>query len=312
MSGVLVSHIDDFLHAGDESFEHDILKPLGKRFLPGRFEEREFKYVGFNVVQDDRGITISMSEYVDKHKQDYSRCKSGTSGSQLSTTEQREFRQVIGRLNWVAQGAKPDKFFEVIDLSMKLKQASTKDLNVAKQIFFRLAEYESSVRFSALQGELWFSVYTDAALGNLSDGVSSTSGILVFLVDKFKHVCPISWRSNKIQRVVNSTLAAETLALQVGINEAIYLRHMLCEMMPEQDLPIDVYVDNRDIVDAIRSTKLVSDRRLRIDIAALKQTLELVRKVIWVPGPEQLANCLTKKGASSQDLMEIFRSGKLH
>ena len=311
LSGVLVSHIDDFLHAGDESFEHDILQPLGKRFLPGRLEEREFKYVGFNVVQDDDGISISMTEYVDKHKEDYSRCKSGTSGSQLSATEQQEFRQVVGRLNWVVQGTRPDKFFEVIDLSMKLKQASTRDLNVAKQTFLRLAEFESSIRFIALQGELWLSVYTDAALGNLSDGVSSTCGVLVFLVNRFG-VCPISWRSNKIQRVVTSTLAAETLALQVGINEAIYLRHLMCEMMPEQDLPIDVYVDNRSVVDAIRSTKLVSDRRLRIDIAALKQTLECIRKVIWVPGSEQLANCLTKKGASSLDLMEIFRSGKLH
>ena len=62
-----------------------------------------------------------------------------------------------------------------------------------------------------------------------------------------------------ISRVVRSSLAAETLALQEGIDEAIYLRHLLSEMMPEQSLPIDVHVDNKGLVDAVRSTKLVSE-----------------------------------------------------
>ena len=179
------------------------------------------------------------------------------------------------------------------------------------ETFSRLGESESVVRFTALVGEMCLSVYTDAALGNLSDGVSSTCGIIVLLTSS-TGVCPLSWRANKIKRVVRSTLAAETLAMQEGVDEAIYLQHLMSEVMPQEEIPIDIYVDNRSLIDAITSTKLVADRRLRIDIASLKQTLEKVRKVLWVPGQEQLADCLTKKGAYSDDLMEDFRSENMH
>ena len=219
---------------------------------------------------------------------------------------------MVGRLNWVAQGARPDKFFDVINLSMKLRQATVTDLNQANRTFIKLQEYHSLIRYPVLKGELKLIVFTDAALGNLEDNVSSTCGILVFLCDGLNQACPLSWRANKIRRVVNSTLAAETLALQEGIKEAIYIQTLLKEMLPSRSIPIDAFVDNKSLVDAIRSTKLVDDRRLRIDIGSLKQTLENeIRNIIWIPGDEQLANCLTKKGAKSDALLGVFHSGRL-
>ena len=194
---------------------------------------------------------------------------------------------------------------------MKLKHASVSDLLDARISFVRLSNLQSVVRFSKLEGEMWLTVFTDASLGNLSDGASSSSGILVFLRDNSGNVCPLSWRANKIKRVVRSTLAAETLALQEGIDEGLYLRHLMSEIL-QQSIPIDIYVDHKGVVDSIRSTKLVSDRKLRIDIASLKETLQEVRSVVWVPGPQQLANCLTKKGASCEDLHKIFTTGKLN
>ena len=170
---------------------------------------------------------------------------------------------------------------------------------------------ESNVRFSTLLSDLHFIVYTDAALGNLSDGVSSPAGILVFLSDGVKHSCPLSWRANKIRRVVRSTLAAETLALQEGIDEALYLQRLFTELMPSQKFPIDVYTDNQGVVDALCSTKLVDDRRLRLDMGSLRQTFERdVRKLVWIPSSLNLANCLTKKGACSNELLQVFHSGK--
>ena len=123
-------------------------------------------------------------------------------------------------------------------------------------------------------------------------------------------MAPISWRANKIRRVVSSTLAAEALALQEGIDESIYLQRMLSEM--SLAVPIHVYVDNRGLVDALHSTKLVQDRRLRIVIGALKQTMEReINAVKWCPGEHQLADCLTKKGAKGSQLLHVFQNGLL-
>ena len=312
LSGMLISHIDDFLHAGDMNFENSIMTPLRQRFVVGRVERDRFRYIGFDVTQGSSGVLMSMNSYVAKHQDDCQKLKTGGLDRQLCDTEQTAYRGIIGRLNWVAQGARPDKFFDVIDLSTKLKQATVKDLNHATKLFIKLQEYDSVVMFPTLHGDLSLKVFTDAALGNLSDQVSSTCGILVFLGDQFGNVCVLTWRANKIKRVARSTLAAEAMALQEGIDEAIYTRTLLSEMMPSMLIPIDVYTDNKSLVDSIRSTKLVDDRRLRIDMGALKQVLDShIRDIIWVPGERQLADCLTKKGAKCDALLGVFHSGKL-
>ena len=69
-------------------------------------------------------------------------------------------------------------------------------------------------------------VFTDAALGNL-EGSGSTGGKLILLSSSKGDLCPLSWHTNKIKRVVRSTLAAEMLSLQEGIDEAIYLRSLI-------------------------------------------------------------------------------------
>ena len=86
----------------------------------------------------------------------------------------------------------------------------------------------------------------------------------------------------------------------------------MAEMHPTRStlFPIDAYVDNRSLVDALHSTKLVDDRLLRITIGALQQNMASeVRSVKWIPGKDQLANCMTKRGVDGTALLLCFQSG---
>ena len=58
---------------------------------------------------------------------------------------------------------------------------------------------------------------------------------------------PTVWHANKIKRVVRSTIAAETLSLQEGIESSFYCRKMLENIIeiPHKTIPIIAYVDNR-------------------------------------------------------------------
>ena len=38
-------------------------------------------------------------------------------------------------------------------------------------------------------------------------------------------------------------------------------------------IPIIAYVDNKSVIEAVYSTKLVDDKRLRVDIAAISESL---------------------------------------
>ena len=146
-------------------------------------------------------------------------------------------------------------------------------------------------------------------------GVSSTGAKVVLLVNKVTGLCaPVSWQCNKISRVVDSTLAAECLSLKEGLHEGVYVRQVIEEIFGMKDKSIEVHgiVDNRGTVDAIHSTTSLKDKKLRRDVAGIKEMMNEgeVTRVTWCAGKEQLADCMTKRGAAAWGLMQVFRTGK--
>ena len=59
---------------------------------------------------------------------------------------------------------------------------------------------------------------------------------------------------------------------------------------------------------AIRSKTGVSNRRLRIDLLAIKKAIEVgdVEKVVWIEGGEHVVDCLTKLGGNEKLLLEYM------
>ena len=230
----------------------------------------------------------------------------------LTSEEMSHYRGQIGAINWVVQCPRPDMAYELKELSMKSKEATMGDLRRAGKVISRLQDINSYIFFPDIKDvESWSLVFTDASHANLSDGVSSAMGCVVFLVGRDGVCCTISWRANKIRRVVRSTLAAETMALQEGLEEAMYIRSLIFELK-HVEVPIVGYVDNKSLVEAVHSTKQVNDRRLRIDIGAIKEVLgREVKQIRWIHGSSQLANCLTKRGASGTTLIKVLQDGQL-
>ena len=103
------------------------------------------------------------------------------------------------------------------------------------------------------------SAFSDASHANLKGG-SSQGGYVIFLNGENNHVAPISWRSHKINRVVHSTLAVETLALTETDEQCFYIRAIQTELLALHDkkcLPINAITDNQLLLDSIKSTKTV-------------------------------------------------------
>ena len=76
---------------------------------------------------------------------------------------------------------------------------------------------------------------------------------------------------------------------------------------------IKCLVDNNDLVQAIHSTKQVSEKRLRLEINCLKQMLsnKEINQVEWIETSSQLADIFTKRGASSESLLSVIEKGKV-
>ena len=127
--------------------------------------------------------------------------------------------------------------------------------------------------------------------------------------------CPLSWHANKIKRVVRSTNAAEALSLQEGLECGFYYRKMIEDMLgiSTKTIPIIAYVDNKSVIEAVYSTKLVDDKRLWVNIAAISESLARneIREIKWCPGNDHLVDCMTKRGASGYNLLNVFKEGRM-
>ena len=118
-------------------------------------------------------------------------------------------------------------------------------------------------------------VFTDGAHGNLVDG-GSQGDHFAFLVGENGKCALISWQLKRISRVVKSSLAAEKLSMSDGIDGAVFLNALLSEIYfgNTRSLPVEFITANQSLVDALKPSKYVSDKCLRIEIGIVKEMTE--------------------------------------
>ena len=190
----------------------------------------------------------------------------------LNPEENTIYRSLVGALNWIVQNTRPDLSFELTYLSSKFDKAEIQDLQQIIKALLKVKEEKSELLFPHLGDPLLWEIITfsDASFGNLSNGTQSCGGYLVFISSN--NACStLAWRSGKVKRVVKSTLAAEGLILSEALDEAIYIKKIICdtlgiEFSPE-NIPIIGVTDQEGLAKNLNSTKLVDDKRLRIDLA---------------------------------------------
>ena len=131
-----------------------------------------------------------------------------------------------------------------------------------------------------------------------------------------RNCCPIAWNAHTIKRGVRSTLAAEMLSLEEGLEASVYYRQMLEDILgiKSKSIQIEAYVDIKSVIETILFfTRMIEDKRLRVDVAAIQELLKLhdINRIQWIPGHLQLANVMTKEGASGFHLLSVLQPGKM-
>ena len=72
---------------------------------------------------------------------------------------------------------------------------------------------------------------------------------------------------------------------------------------------IKAYADSKSLRDALHTSNSVEDLSLRVNIGRLREMINLGEiSVHWVEGKKQLADVLTKRGASSENLLRVLDS----
>ena len=156
----------------------------------------------------------------------------------------------------------------------------------------KLKSKKGSITFPKLgkPSDLHILCYTDASYPSLEDG-SSQGGFVVFIGGSTDKMAP-----------------KENIALNEGADAGVLTAVMLQEVFQLPKSP-DVLckTDNASLVETLNSNNLVSDQRLRIDVARLKDMKNKKEiHIEWIKGCDQVSDCLTKAGASLKLLRDLL------
>ena len=319
LCGIIVTHVDDLLYAGNTKFQREIMRQVLSCFKISRMNGKDFTYLGWSINQENGYISVNQREYCKSIEPVTVNSKSPKDSERfLNDSEKTKYQETLGKLLWLSSQTRPDLSYDTMELSTYTSSAKVKHLSILNKVVKKVNYGPQEIKYTEMdidQGELQVIFYSDASLGNLPNKIDSGRGYLVFISDGRK-TSLVAWSSNKIKRVVHSVFGAETLGCVDGCSAAIYVRQLISEILYDDPtkavIPIVGYVDSNQLYQQVTSTKQCLDMRMRLDIAGIRQTVKSgeVKAIKWIPTKEMLADCLTKKNADCSKLKTTLERGR--
>ena len=135
--------------------------------------------------------------------------------------------------------------------------------------------------------------------------------MMILLCDDLGNAAIIHYASWKCKRVTISILAAGVYALIACFDYCFTLAHDFASIL-SQTVPIEILTDSKSIFDRITKLASVSEKRLLIELSALRQACVSgqIRNLGHVPSQYNIADPLTKK-IKSDLYISILKTGKL-
>ena len=118
LHGIICVYVDDFLWMGTRVFKEKVIDVFRREFCIGSTASSTFKYIRLEVGSAAGGITVSQYNYADLLAPlRMGNGRSMAKSSELSDSQRKEFRSLIGQLSWIATQMRPDIVFDVCELS---------------------------------------------------------------------------------------------------------------------------------------------------------------------------------------------------
>ena len=311
LHGLVACHVDDFVYGGSDLFHSTVVTSLRKVFIVGKEQSRCFKFLGIFVECLDDRIRLSMQPYTNSLQEMDTSILSKEKSTALTVTESTSLKQLSGQINWLATQCRPDIAYENCILGNSLSSATVRDVIFANKTVRKVKNHCSDLLFhcDVNLNDCAVVSFCDASFGNLPNG-GSQGAYITLLMDNTGLYVPIAWQSRRVRRVVKSTVAAECLAAIEAAENVVLISTALKSILSNQKCCIKclIYCDNKNLVNAVYSSTKVEDQRLQIDICVLRGMIDNgeLSKFCWVPTKLQIANCLTKQGASVYDMLNIL------
>ena len=328
--GIIGLHVDDGLCGGNARFDK-ILSELESKYPFGSKKVQSFTFTGIDMVQaPDRSIRLSQSKYVCSIEPiKLSRDRRAQLHDSVTESERQALRGLVGSLQYAAVHTRPDLSSRLSFLQSDINKATVETLILGNQALYEAKRHKDvSILIQPIPiDSLRFLAFSDASFASKNNHSSHTGSIIMATHRDISQniscpVSPLSWGCKKIQRVVTSTLAAETVSLSTVLDQLSWIR--LCwswlldnriqwqkpeqalKSLPEafstatvraQHLSEDVAAtDCKSLFDLVTRTAPPQCTEFRTQLAAraIKDLLNEGTTLRWVHSGAQLADGLTK------------------
>ena len=328
--GVLGIHVDDGLGAGNQRFQSKI-DELEKTFPFGSKKTGKFTFTGIDLQQNaDHSISMSQSSYVRNIQaipisQERRHCPEEA----ITEREQQDLRALVGSLQYAAVHTRPDISSRLSHLQSTINKACVKDLIEGNKVLHEAKrEHDLKITIQSIKCEdLRFLAFSDASFSSPKIPDSHAGNIILSTHKEIASnsqcpISPLSWGCKKIQRVVVSTLAAETMAMTSALDQLSWMRlywawlldpscqwqkpEQSLTKLPEsyasatyqaQQLPNDLAVtDCKSLYDLVTraAPPNCQEYRTMLHARSIKEMLQEGVQMRWVHSGAQLADALTK------------------
>ena len=329
LCGVCGIHVDDILGGGTPAMDA-ILNQLRARLPFGDYRTFTIRYTGIEIRQNPASFEIEIGQeaYIDALECVQTK-PLGTASTPLP--DKSLLRTCAGQLAWVTSSTRPDQAFLASYLQGVQDKGLVSRVHLYNKGIREMKERKVCLRFpSTVPLEDWRLVcISDAGWATRESGDSQGGYLLLIAESKMlkrerARCWLVDWSSKKLKRTVRSSVAAETLAGQNGLDATELFQALLeetlhgttpkqfREMTPEHEAAL--VIDSKGFYDAITrsccSQAISVERRLQIDYAIAKETMTKQHITgFWVNNLRMAADCLTKLKGETKLLYEILKRG---
>jgi hypothetical protein len=218
---------------GETNFFHQQIAKLEAKYPFGSKKSRRFTFTGIDLQQNtDNSIELSQSTYV-KNINPISMKPERRAQENANVTEEERhlLRGLIGSLQYAAVHTRPDLTSALSQLQSQINNATISTLIMANKTLHTAKKHSDvNIKIQPIKPEdLRFIAFSDASFASKVKP-ESYAGMIILAThkeiaqNKSCVISPISWGTKKIQRVVTSTLSAETSALSTTLDQLTWVR----------------------------------------------------------------------------------------
>ena len=254
-------HVDDIISIASSTDENNRFKSqLNAKWKISDLGEAKFA-LGISIARNrsDRTIALSQTALIDRIVSEFGQSDAHPADtpmvaglylqrpdkadpvppSVVAWMEKTPYRSLVGSLNYVSVGTRPDISFAVGRLASFLDCYRPEHWDAA----IRVVRYLKGTRLLALQlggsTAIRLAGHSDSDYANCAATSLSIGGYCFSLGSG-----TISWASRKMKSVADSSCYAEYIALHEASHEAIFLRELLLSLRVSDNSPTPLHCDN--------------------------------------------------------------------